>query len=266
MRCSKCGWPNKPSETNCTKCGAPLVKNDDDYNMAPASGGAPADNAQQPDIKSTIGNFSKTIIGEPPAATDAPAPSTPVQSAPATSAASPMTYDAELPQRCPKCGYPLSHDSSVCPNCKSVLHKPAVPASEPRATQSHDDAMPHGTKPADNQPPHDTPLGGTVNPYLQMHNLEPEFKLQPVRRYNEPTEPQRKEYEGEEVVLTRDNTDADNTSITSHEQAVVTNADGKWFIEDRSSQGTTFVQARHKIELHDGDTILLGNRLFIFHE
>ena len=54
--------------------------------------------------------------------------------------------------------------------------------------------------------------------------------------------------------------------LTSRQQAIVTRIDGRWYIEDKSEQKTTFVQAAKRIELHDGDIILLGNRLFEFHE
>ena len=74
------------------------------------------------------------------------------------------------------------------------------------------------------------------------------------------------ELEGVEVILTRDNTEPGNPTISSKEQAVITHAEGHWYIEDASDQKTTFVQAAHKMELHDGDIILLGNRLFKFTE
>lgn len=176
---------------------------------------------------------------------------------------------------CPKCGYPLRHDTSVCPNCKSVLKKPvsestvlsdapvdrpAAPVSRPAASVSRPAA------PAEKPSASQKPLSGTINPYLMGEEQVPSFSLKPVRKINEKHDMSAREYEGDEVTLTRANTDEANASITSREQAVLTNVDGKWFIEDRSSQHTTFVLASHKVELHDGDTILLGNRLFTFHE
>lgn len=107
---------------------------------------------------------------------------------------------------------------------------------------------------------------GTVNPYMMNLEMEPTFVLKPLKRMNERHELEEQEYEGSEVLLNRANTEENNPSITSREQAVVTRVDGHWYIEDRSEQKTTFVQAAKKIELHDGDIILLGNRLFEFHE
>lgn len=90
--------------------------------------------------------------------------------------------------------------------------------------------------------------------------------MSPVKRNGERRQPEDIELEGESVVLNRDNTDPGNLSITSRSQAVITRKDDKWVIEDRSEQKTTFVQASSPHELHEGDIILLGNRLFIFHE
>ena len=107
-------------------------------------------------------------------------------------------------------------------------------------------------------------IKGTINPYMQSAAPEPGFVLSPIKRINEKKDLIDLEYEGKEVILTRDNTEADNGSITSHEQALLSYNNGKWSIEDKSEQGTTFVRASRKIELNNGDVILLGNRLFEF--
>ena len=96
------------------------------------------------------------------------------------------------------------------------------------------------------------------------YQQDPVFVLQPLKRMNERKTVEAVELEGSEVILTRDNTEPGNLSITTQEQAVVSHANGHWYIEDLSEQKTTFVQASQKIELHDGDIILLGNRLFEF--
>lgn len=197
----------------------------------------------------------KTVIQQPLGADRAQAapgaPETPKTPAPHAPAQEP---------RCPKCGYPTRQGVSVCPNCKTVLHKPAAEAPQ------HDSHNAASSQPATGHEPQNPAYGETVNPYLQELHTAPSFSLTPIRRHNEQSAPGSNDYEGDEVLLTRANTDRDNTSITSRTQAVVTHDDGKWYIEDRSSQNTTFVQARHKTELHDGDTILLGDRLFTFHE
>ena len=65
-------------------------------------------------------------------------------------------------------------------------------------------------------------------------------------------------------MLNRANTDPNNQSITSKEQAVLTFEDGAWYLEDRSDQKTTYVHAGRKTRLESGDIIILGNRRFEF--
>jgi hypothetical protein len=71
-------------------------------------------------------------------------------------------------------------------------------------------------------------------------------------------------YSGSTIVLSRSNTDANNSSITSKEQAVLTYEDGAWYIENRSELRTTYIRVNGKIKLTAGDIIVLGNREFEF--
>lgn len=68
----------------------------------------------------------------------------------------------------------------------------------------------------------------------------------------------------ESVELNRDNIDQTNTSITSKVQAELSYENGRWFLIDRSEQQTTFIQVSEKIEIKDGDMILMGDRKLIF--
>lgn len=90
------------------------------------------------------------------------------------------------------------------------------------------------------------------------------FVLVPISEETGMPEGEMLNYEGENVVLNRDNTDPKNETITSQEQAVVSFENGKWCIEDRSEYKTTFVQAARKMELQAGDLILLGTQLYRF--
>lgn len=71
-------------------------------------------------------------------------------------------------------------------------------------------------------------------------------------------------YSGERIVLNRANTDPNNQSITSKEQAVLTNDGTSWYIEDLSEQHSTMLRISRKTKLQSGDIIALGNRLFEF--
>ncbi|MDE7346268.1 MAG: zinc-ribbon domain-containing protein [Muribaculaceae bacterium] len=254
MRCKNCGWPNKPNETKCTKCGSPLSSNDDDFDIA----GAVTDSGSVSPLNKTVReedvfNQNKPYDPEPPAYGR-------------TQVENPE-HVSNMAQ-CPKCGYPLRPGVDKCPNCKfqiSSAHRHDNPAPD-----RHGDPYDLNREPARratrmaSEPAQKPNFRGTINPYMMNLEIEPTFILKPMKRMEERRDFDEQEYEGKEVVLNRDNTEPNNPSITSRQQAVITNEDGRWYIEDKSDQKTTFVRAGQKIELHDGDIILLGNRLFEF--
>ena len=140
---------------------------------------------------------------------------------------------------CPKCGYSL--ENGECSECGYKIadtpdQAPVRVAVEARKTMR---PVRKGEK-----------VGG--------------FKLVPISEETGMPEGEELGYEGNEVVLNRDNTDSKNTTITSQEQACLSFENGKWCIEDRSEYKTTFVQASRKIELQQGDLILVGNQLYRF--
>lgn len=116
------------------------------------------------------------------------------------------------------------------------------------------------------EPPRIKRAGGTVmggpvaGPQSNFHFCS----LRPVAWPGEEVNYNPTTYSGEEIVLNRANTDPNNNSITSHEQAVLTFEDGDWYIENRSELRSTFIRVNGKVKLNSGDIIVLGNREFIF--
>lgn len=245
MRCKNCGWPNKPQVKVCVKCHAPLDANEDVQ-----SGFEPAQtpsSSNEPNLKKTVLE-SEVFVNH-------------------GGASSQSSSDADLNMKtCPKCGYALRPNVSKCPNCNYPI-KPEGQKSSYGGSREDEfsDSVRRPTRTA-NANDGKGKVSGTINPWMMGNmELDPSFELRPIRRMNERKELSDLLFEGKEVVLNRENTDVNNASITSHEQAIVSRIDGHWYIEDRSEQKTTFVQASNKIELHDGDIILLGNRMFEFH-
>ncbi len=142
---------------------------------------------------------------------------------------------------CPECGHPL--ENGACPNCdyKKADDAPSSPAPAKVADEARK----------------------TMRP-IRKGEKAGEFKLVPISEETGMPEGDELAYEGNEVVLNRENTDPKNTTITSQEQACLSFENGKWSIEDRSDYKTTFVQASRKIELQQGDLILIGNQLYRF--
>ena len=153
---------------------------------------------------------------------------------------------------CPQCGYPMRPGVVVCPNC----HYGAT-EKEPQAFQGvpHVVQVPKQVKA--------TPAQGTVNPWVQVAPANKCF-LEPIAQEGIDN-PDALHLKGDVHELNRANLDPENQTITSKTQASLTCEDGQWFIEDKSSQHTTFIYAGQKTALHDGDVILMGNRQFIFH-
>lgn len=207
MRCKNCGWPNKPNETTCAKCNAPL-DSEGDYS--------------QP-LNATVSE--QAVFG----------------------------MESEEENVCPKCGYPIRNNAKQCPNCNYDLIS---------ILNNADNAHYRSTRMEN--PIREKNIKGTINPYMESAAPEPGFILTPVKRINEKKDLCDLEYVGSEVALTRENTEPENGSITSQIQALLTFSNGNWIIEDKSEQGTTFIKVSKKIELNDGDVILLGNRLFKF--
>lgn len=234
MRCKNCGWPNRPGETVCVKCGSPLSEENSNETALENLPGAYYNNAN--------GNINATI---PESAFFGNTESVDVD---------------EQENVCPKCGYPLRPNITLCPNCKYQL------SNNNKRQPTKDNFVNSFNKPTRMENPSaKKPITGTINPYMIQAEQDPTFILSPQQRVNEKKILNNLEYEGKEVLLNRDNTEPENGSITSQVQAIVVNENGRWYIEDKSEQGTTFVRATKKIELNEGDTILLGNRLFEFH-
>jgi len=85
-----------------------------------------------------------------------------------------------------------------------------------------------------------------------------------VPEEEEQTKPIRIDYEGASIILTRENTEANNRTITSKEQAELICEDGKWFVLNKSELGSTYLEAGRKLELQQGDVIVMGDRRFKF--
>lgn len=109
--------------------------------------------------------------------------------------------------------------------------------------------------------------GGTINPWASASKVS-RCKLTPVAISGEDPRyiPGEILLKGNSHQLNRENLDPDNNTITSKVQATLSCNDGKWTIQDQSSQQTTYIHAGEPKEIKSGDIILMGNRMFIFNE
>lgn len=188
----------------------------------------------------------------------------------------PTVYEQAEGEACPECGYPVRPDMAECPNCGHNGRVADDAASRslncPKCNhENRQDAFycSHcGYELQRKEPERQVrPDYGrkTITPW-EMQKPMCSCRLTMIPNHNEEITTSPLSFSGEEILLNRSNTDADNLTITSKEQAVLTYENNKWYIQDKSEQRTTFVYTTEKIELKPGDIIVLGNRRFEFGE
>lgn len=150
---------------------------------------------------------------------------------------------------CERCGYPIAANVSECPMCHTPIN---------RNSYNY-----HGDRHEPGNGNRSYARGGTENPWANPSKGS-FCTLKRLSWQSEQIQYSPVSYSGRTIVLNRRNTDANNNSITSLEQAVLTHENGEWFIENRSEQKTTLIRVDRKTKLNDGDIIVLGNRMFEF--
>lgn len=239
MRCKNCGWENPDGQTNCEKCHGSL------------GDAIPAHKPTTP-----VSDRMKSTVAEGVVFSDA----------------APMS----APRTCPKCGYPISDSSTSCPNCNCELQLAPTTKQVVKCKSCGAEVDPNakfcsscGTPIMEDAPrprkiqrsSMGTVMGGPVVGPASANKF---CTLRPIAWDGEDVNYNPITYSGDAIVLNRSNTDANNNSITSHEQAILTCEDGEWYIENRSSLRTTFIRVNGRVKLTNGDIIVLGNREFEF--
>lgn len=235
MRCRNCGWENPDGQINCEKCHGLLED------------ASPAHKPTTPvsdRMRSTV--VEGVIFSEP----------------------------SSTPKTCPKCGYPVSENSLSCPNCDFELQQAQTAKQTVKCKSCGAEVAPDakfcsscGASMSEAQPHKiqrnsmGTVLGGPVAGSMSANKF---CTLKPIAWDGEDVNYNPITYSGDTIILNRANTDANNNSITSREQAILTCEDGEWYIENKSELRTTFIRVNGRIKLTNGDIIVLGNREFEF--
>lgn len=169
---------------------------------------------------------------------------------------------------CPECGYVLNGDFGSCPNCGATIPKSGYkqPTEDkqpnPKRTFKETVVCPNCQSEISSKFMF-CPMCGKPIPHEEPKN-GPRCSLTIIPDEDENCVEQTNNYEGEQIVLNRDNTEPSNRTITSKEQAVLISEEGKWYIENRSEQCSTYLEANRRLEVLPGDIIMLGDRRFKF--
>ncbi len=251
MRCNNCGWENPAGNQKCEKCNAPLSGSMISVNDIP---------------RRRYGSVGEELQGTVSEAGDR-GKSDPLERG--------MGGKSTV---CSQCGYPVSPVMSACPNCGGELGGAKGVQENAQSVEwgmAQPDRNAKGRKVCP-QCGRAVSLDTKFCPYcgvsLRMGTVSswdaPQqgtfCTLKPLPWKGEKVVYQPVSYSGTEVPLNRSNTDSNNNTITSKEQAVLIHESDGWYIEDRSELRTTFVRADKRRKLENGDVIALGNRLFEF--
>lgn len=270
MRCSNCGWPNEEGSTRCVKCNSELRVQDSLEQFGSSSvvtgEGRYFSDEQHCDVCGypVTSGMTRCPACNAQLHTSSPAPA----------------YGRETISVPPPVPQPqIPHEAHMSP-CSALRDTPEPPVAEASVSEKRCAVVPTSADELDEEDVVTTVPGlpetymrgvdvtGTINPWADPMSApvapEPAFRLEKITWPQENPAPAL-EFRGDETVLNRDNTDPGNNSITSRGQARIFQKDGRWMIENLSRQNTTLIRVDRETPLHDGDVIVMGNRMFVFH-
>lgn len=184
---------------------------------------------------------------------------------------------------CPDCGHPLPDNSTTCLFCGAYVggrtkHADLANDSRTEANISTPPVDVHVTCPNCKEkvsakyafcPMCGTSIKGLLSNTLDVKHIHtgPKCSLTVIPDEDEQSVGLTNYYYFEDskpIVLNRDNTEMSNRTITSKEQAILVCEEGKWYIENRSEQQSSYFELNRRLELLSGDIVMLGDRRFKF--
>ena len=296
MRCNNCGWDNAPGSSVCVKCGHPLQAGGAQYQD-------PYQGVNVPNYQGGEAMPRPTVINAQQAE-PAPRPTRIVSSAELQNVAGLHATVSQTPKSCPHCGYPVVGDFTSCPNCGASLGAAPTAIQQPIQQPMQQPVVQTTPTPPNlggevQKVAKDLGLDieeevkcekcGTMvsidfcfcpkcgerihlptvraikhKPVAPPEPPKPKCRLTIIPEEGETTEAISNDYEGDSIILNRENTEKDNRTITSKEQAELICEDGKWYVLNHSELGSTYLEANRKLAIEPGDVIVLGDRRFRF--
>lgn len=225
LHCPKCGYPLADHYSSCPNCGFDFNGEDEEEPIKEEPKPKPSSNKNSSTSKKKKKNEELVPAG----------------TVGLSAIQKEKSDENDVIYTCEECGAEISAAFSFCPKCGAKIR--------PRTLQGI-----HHHKKKVKEVPEEAPA-----PTVIMS-----FNLTIIPEDDEVIEPEINHFEGAETILNRGNTEPDNRTITSKEQAVVIYEDGKWYIENRSEHNPTLILANRKMEIQTGDIIMLGDRRFRF--
>ena len=218
MRCDNCGWNNPEGIEKCQKCNQVLQPVIEQPAFVPETKVSPMP-ANDMSYKATTidaGKFANSNVKEI------------------------KTIE------CPKCSYPLTGGTDICPNCGTNC----IQSQEANVMGSKSDMKKTVLE-----------FDRTAHAYTESQNTRFTDKLTPIDNFDGSFK--QIELEKNEVAVGKN--ELNGNMISTDVQTLFTNRDGKWFIRNsEDAPMMTFVSASHEIELRKGDIVVIGNVRYMF--
>ena len=257
MRCTNCGWDNSENAQLCIKCNTNIEKTKPEQKKAISEvkyNKTVSDSEMESDYREKSGERQGKIYEH---------------TVPDVESANAKLKDELID--CSNCGYSNPGDAKVCAKCQSPLHVERVSEKKIIPESKLEETLPVEISSANANV--SKSFKGTIDPYRKVPIIENTCRLTLVLREGE-KKPNPMGFhtfldrnfssQNTSVELKRANLEEENSTITSKVQAELFFENGKWYLLDKSELQTTFVRAGNKIELNEGDVILMGDRKFTF--
>lgn len=241
-RCNNCGWGENPdTNTRCEKCNSPLDGGTAIEDRTAQDGSFSS--AVEPNLNRTVREMGS--MGVPSRNSSRPTEHKVISDNTITE-----TGD------CPVCGYTLREGASSCPHCHTELRR----RDTYRHTREDRVEKPYRQDTPQRERVINPDFKRTISPGMHRR-LQINFSA--LNAYGDPKFiPLDLTFSEEEVLLNRTNVEADNPTISRNLHAMLTNEDGKWFLENKSSSMATSLVLTKKHELQPGDIVIIGDRIF----
>jgi Zn ribbon nucleic-acid-binding protein len=149
-----------------------------------------------------------------------------------------LKFNSDEPKKypCKACGFMINEGEYICLKCGYDNSKKEKPVEKQNKTISFE-KFSFGSK-----------KGFKLIPHHNVDGKELNFK-------------------DNNAIIVRDMIDSDDYSISSANHAEIKKIDGKWYIENKSSNSATFVMVDGVTELKNGSVIIIGqSKVFTFYD
>ena len=149
-------------------------------------------------------------------------------------------YRKSVIEACPKCKYPLRikpEISSPCPNC-------GYTGDQVNTVFDSGKTIP-------------------INSLHQDFETFQEFKFRLIKE-DDNSEIEIQSPDEPEVILNRSHLDVNNATISADHHVIIKYVNQKIYLEDVSSSGASFIQAKSKMAIKNNTKLVIGNKMYLF--